>query len=224
MAETCYMCDEEATGKEHVPPKCLFPEEKDIPNSNYRKNLIVVPSCDAHNSQKSKDDEYLMVVLASCIGNNLMAVEQFNTKIVRVLEKKLQLLLTVYENRKKVYLENGSRTFAFQIDRKRVDREIDHIARGLYFDQYKSKWQNPIRIYSPNLLTLEGQDVGSVNSTTRHIDRVVAARLANARRIGENPEVFWYQIDAEPNGGILVIRACFYGGIHVNALSHPNLL
>lgn len=36
----CYMCDAEGNTKEHVPPKCIFPETKDIPNGgNYKKNL-----------------------------------------------------------------------------------------------------------------------------------------------------------------------------------------
>lgn len=30
-AQTCYMCDAPATSEEHVPPKCLFPERKDLP-------------------------------------------------------------------------------------------------------------------------------------------------------------------------------------------------
>ena len=61
--ETCYMCDASATGREHVPPRCLFPEAKDIPGKDFRKKLITVPSCDAHNFAKSKDDEYLMTIL-----------------------------------------------------------------------------------------------------------------------------------------------------------------
>ena len=30
---------------------------------DYRKNLITVPACDAHNLQKSKDDEYLQLLV-----------------------------------------------------------------------------------------------------------------------------------------------------------------
>ena len=61
---TCYMCDEESTSSEHVPPKCLFPEQKDLPEGvDLRKSLITVPSCDLHNSKKSNDDEYYSIVL-----------------------------------------------------------------------------------------------------------------------------------------------------------------
>src|SRR5207249_7535044 len=57
----CYMCDRQATSHEHVPPKCIFPERKDTDGQDLRAQLITVPSCDIHNSKKSKDDESLMV-------------------------------------------------------------------------------------------------------------------------------------------------------------------
>lgn len=65
--EYCYWCGKLATSKEHVPPKCLFPEfkdTKDVYDNSFRHNLITVPSCDEHNLVKSRDDEYLMTCLA----------------------------------------------------------------------------------------------------------------------------------------------------------------
>ena len=67
---TCYMCGNPAITKEHVPPKCLFPEKKDIGTDKYRLDLITVPSCEKHNNLKSDDDEFLMVSLAGILGNN----------------------------------------------------------------------------------------------------------------------------------------------------------
>ena len=58
---TCYMCSAPKTSVEHVPPKGLFPKSKDLPaGMNLRKQLITVPACDLHNTEKSHDDEYLM--------------------------------------------------------------------------------------------------------------------------------------------------------------------
>ena len=55
--KTCYMCEELATSVEHIPPQCLFPEQKDLPDGiDLRKQLLTVPSCDKHNSKKSQDD------------------------------------------------------------------------------------------------------------------------------------------------------------------------
>lgn len=62
MSKTCYMCDELATTVEHIPPKCIFPETKDLEDKtlNLRKKLLTVPSCTLHNNAKSGDDEYLL--------------------------------------------------------------------------------------------------------------------------------------------------------------------
>ena len=63
------MCDNLATTKEHVPPKCLFPEKKDLKDISLdlRKALIKAPSCVDHNCKKSGDDEYLFNVLSMTI-------------------------------------------------------------------------------------------------------------------------------------------------------------
>ena len=97
VEQTCYMCDEIATSDEHVPPKCIFPEVKDL-GIDYRKSPIIVPSCDAHNVRKSKDDEYLMMVLTCNITNNEVAMGQIKTKILRAWQRNpnlAELLLRV---------------------------------------------------------------------------------------------------------------------------------
>jgi hypothetical protein len=35
--QTCYMCDSTAISSEHVPPKCIFPESKDVAGKNFRE-------------------------------------------------------------------------------------------------------------------------------------------------------------------------------------------
>ncbi|UZJ61194.1 hypothetical protein OKW98_05580 [Pseudomonas sp. KU26590] len=55
---SCYYCEKPATGMEHVPPQSFFIKGQ-------RDGLISVPSCDVHNQQKSKDDEYVRAVLLS---------------------------------------------------------------------------------------------------------------------------------------------------------------
>ena len=45
---TCYMCAAPKASVEHVPPKGLFPEIKDLPAGvNLRKELITVPALTA---------------------------------------------------------------------------------------------------------------------------------------------------------------------------------
>ena len=87
------MCEKDATSEEHAPPKCLFPDEKDLPNGlNLRKDLIKVPSCESHNSAKSHDDEFLLYILCMNIATNSVALRQFFTKIRRSYKRRPALL------------------------------------------------------------------------------------------------------------------------------------
>lgn len=47
------MCESEGITKEHAPPKCIFPESKDLTDKSMdlRKNLIKVPTCVEHNKE-----------------------------------------------------------------------------------------------------------------------------------------------------------------------------
>ena len=55
----CIYCGErEATERDHIPPKCFFPEP--LPN-----DLITVPSCSVCNREYGKIDEFIRDVLIS---------------------------------------------------------------------------------------------------------------------------------------------------------------
>lgn len=222
MIKKCYMCNEPATGTEHVPPKCLFPEKKDIPDLDLRKNLISVPSCDIHNSSKSKDDEYLLFVLISHFENNKVAKRQFKSKTIRALKKNPRLL-SIYRRTTKEVILNSQKTFAFQFNYKRIQKELDHIARALYFKEFKTKWRKRIAIHSPAMLALEGKDALTVNYMTQKMATLSALFFADSPKLGENQEVFWYQIHTEPDEQRLLIRMCFYNGVEVIALPDRRL-
>ena len=81
----CYFCGAFATTREHVPPRNLFPEAKDVEGQDFRKNLITVHSCDEHNSEKSHDDQFLMVSLAGIVGNNSIGYLHGMTKVSRAM-------------------------------------------------------------------------------------------------------------------------------------------
>src|SRR4051794_39607737 len=60
LHKQCYFCGQVADGGvEHVPPRNLFPEKKDLPaeSPDYRKELITVPSCRKHNEKMSDVDQ-----------------------------------------------------------------------------------------------------------------------------------------------------------------------
>ena len=223
MDRKCYMCEKGATGDEHVPPKCLFPEKKDLPELDLRKNLMSVPSCDEHNSLKSKDDEYLLFVLISHFDNNQIAKIHFTTKIIRALKRNPRLM-TIYKKRTKDVILNGEKTLAFQFNYHRIQKELDHIARALYFKAFNTGWRKRIGIHSPAMLTLEGRDAALINQATQKMAALAAIFFSDVPQLGENPEVFWYQLHAEPENDRLVVRMCFYQGVEVIALSDPRML
>jgi hypothetical protein len=79
------MCESPATSREHVPPRCLFPDDP-----TFRKDLIKVPSCDVHNLRKSKDDELLRHILASAPGNNEHCLAIIERGVIPAFERRPQ--------------------------------------------------------------------------------------------------------------------------------------
>jgi hypothetical protein len=151
LKPTCYMCAAAKTSREHAPPKCLFPEE--IENGcELRRNLITVPSCDEHNSKKSKDDEFLrVVILVSSVAASEMAKNQFMGKLLRAVARKPRTYSQFFCD--EGTLANGA-LHALRIDRGRFEKCIDHIARAMFYDTYNAKWDLPSQVISPNFLGL----------------------------------------------------------------------
>lgn len=219
--EKCYRCDAEATSVDHVPPRCVFPEVKDLPQGvNFRKNLITVPSCELHNTARSHDDEYLLCVLVTHSDNNDVARNHFQTKILRLLGKKPWFQATLLDQLTPVML-NGEQTAAYRVDVTRVKNVLESVAHGLYFNTYKESWVNSINIIPLGLFKLEGQEF------VRHPLEQALLQLAQGlfettEKLGENPDVFFYQIHRDMEKGHLVMRMFFYGGFEIVALSSPQ--
>ena len=75
----------------HALQNAYFPKVK-MSEKDYRKSLITVPSCDDHNLRKTKDDEYLMFVLACNIVNNEVAMERRELRKFPELGEEIQSL------------------------------------------------------------------------------------------------------------------------------------
>lgn len=122
----CYLCGAEATTRDHVPPKTLFPEPRP-------SNLITVPACEQCNKAYSRDEEYFR--------NNLVAVSNY--------ENAAPVWETVrrsYKRRPAIHADLLSRSFPLHVgrvklfglkfDRTRTNRILQKIARGLVFHHY----------------------------------------------------------------------------------------
>ena len=73
------------------------------------------------------------------------------------------------------------------------------------------------------MMVMEGDNADFVNQTTQSMAAYAAILFNDMPKNGANPDVFWYQIHAEPENARLIARVCFYQGVEVIALSDPKL-
>ena len=220
MKETCYFCDKQKTSDEHAPPRCIFPEQKDTGGKDYRKNLITVPSCDAHNTNKCKDDEYLMMVLAAHYKNNQVAKNQTATKLFRSWKLNPEFAKKVVKNPRSIVID-GNVQVAFEIDNERFYRTLECIAHALYFYNYNHRIRHAFKLIAVPLLSTskDAQLVNAVRSKILIDTNILFDKIA---RLGENQEVFWYQLASEPEDRT-VMRMCFYQGFQAVLMASPDL-
>ena len=209
---------------EHVPPRCLFPERRDIAGEDHRMNLITVPSCEIHNTAKSRDDEFLMVSLAGVIGNNSIGYRHKLGKVDRAIRRSADRLL------EKVFLKK-TRPFAFEFapnkfidviwgtpDAARLQRCFDHIARGLHMHHFGIRFSGSVRFH---LGYLWAEDKNA-RTLSKFLEERAAIDLEGKERYGANPQVFFYQVTDRDQFGLYLFRLCFYGGLNVYAAFVPQ--
>lgn len=133
-ASTCYMCDEPATSREHVPPKCIFPD-------------------DAH-LRKSKDDELLRHVLACAPANNDLALRVIESGVMPSWDRRPHILETFLPNL--TPLKYGDyETASLTIDVPRFDSSVRAIVRGLFFADTGKKLLHELTVAWGALLSKE---------------------------------------------------------------------
>lgn len=218
----CYMCGKEATSNEHVPPKCLFPEQKDLHTGvDLRKQLITVPSCDEHNSAKSQDDEYLLQVLAINLPANVIAKNQFLTKIMRSINRNPRLVDQIMKHPQTVITVGKNtaethHTIAVKIDDARFDSALEHIGRALYFHHFREKWLGDIRTQPDFLLrSLNPSYAEALNKPVENIAKAADQAFKDSPYFGENPDVFKYQVVNGNKRAKILMRLHFYIGCRV---------
>lgn len=216
------MCDSPSTSKEHVPPKCLFPEAKDL-NENYRKDLISVPSCHTHNSAKSAEDEFLMISLAGIIGSNSIGYLHKFTKVTRALRRAAFRQLDQVFTKKaifKVALENNR--FVDLIwgtpDQERLEKCFDHICRGLFYHEHGKMFKGRTK----SLLGFTSTDMGNPREFQRMIRDQAELEFAGKPRLGANPEIFSYRFTDVDEHGLFLVQLRFYGGLDIYSSFIPD--
>jgi hypothetical protein len=210
------MCDDLATTKEHVPPKCLFPEKKDLKDISLdlRKALIKVPSCVNHNCKKSGDDEYLFNILSMTIQTGKYGLLNFESKIIRswtrkdrIPKLKEKLLSTARTVKiKDSASEDIYETLEITVDRERLKEVLKCCALGLYYYEFGKRYKGliySIPLFSPihdkNWIEQQNQ-----------MEDYYSNKFKNIKRKDDNPEIFQYAFYQDNFNNMLVVQMWFY--------------
>jgi len=212
----CYWCEKEATSVEHVPPKCLFPKDKDVKplfNISFRERLITVPSCDEHNMQKSNLDEYLMVTLSGKVGNNSLAYVQTQTKIERS-RKRNSKLLDIEKSEVIKIKDKELPVLWINVDTYKLNQSFESIARGLYYHENSKSFKGKLTIISK--IFNHPNDPDGTEFNIRSSEMLEHERQNWKTEVkGENKKVFSYQFSPIDGFKTQTLALNFFEGIDV---------
>lgn len=215
------MCDSPETSREHAPPLCFFPELSEI-GRDLRRNLVTVPSCADHNSNKSNDDEFFRtVILMTAAQNSDVGRHQFFRKLLRGAQRSPRAHRTFFSDQGVIAAGTGR---ALKIDRKRFDTCIDHLVRALFFDAFGRQLNLPISIVSPNLFArIESDHVVPDKQVLKTVG-VSRQFLRDEEVRGENPEVFKYRVRYVQTDDIFAFAGIFYECFEIFSFSSSQLV
>lgn len=209
--EVCYWCGKLATSREHVPPKCLFPERKDIYkvyDKSFRHNLITVPSCDEHNMEKSREDEYLMACLSGRIGNNDVAYIHNATKVRRARNRNPSMIKVEEEEVLKV----GEKEFPVQwvnVDNFKLMHSFEAIARALYFYELSKHFSGICKIVSTIFIHPDDKKWSIFNMRSANLIEKEQVFWGTQVK-GDNPDIFTYQFSPVDGFNCQTLALTFY--------------
>lgn len=155
MPDQCFLCGKPgADTREHIPPKCLFPE----PHPN---DLLTVPAHRSCNQSYSADDEYLRVALTAPSYSDPIAHRLWRTKVVRSLGRArgVKFKQKLADDTVEIPLGNltdGSTVVLpiLRVEAPRLKRSIRRIVRGIHYARHKVA-MNPATPIAVHLLKPE---------------------------------------------------------------------
>ena len=216
---TCYWCAAPATSREHVPPRCIFPELSDtIDGKNHREQLITVPACDLHNVAKSNDDEYLLYILAINILNNSVGHTQATSKVLRAFKRAKGLIERVMGTTQSVFvgeIATGKidKTVAVKVDDARLGNALEHIGRAIYFHHFGKRWTARVRTFAEFIMLIDLPDALERNERCEVLRSSANDLFSASEKYGSNQEVFFYQVLEDPSDSAQkIMRLSFYEG------------
>ena len=203
---SCYMCDAPSVSHEHAPPRCVFPKD-----DAYRKNLIRVPSCKPHNTDKSDDDALLRCLLTCGENANDLAPDMMRDEVLPKLEEKPHLIPVFLPK----LMPLGDRQGRMTIDLDRFETSIRAIVRALFY--YDSGYTSKLLTEFFIVWTALKHSKGLTEPPEYGLVRLWDKTLPPLDR-GDNPRVFRYRFDYPPDGKHGLCRMSFYEGTPIFVL------
>jgi hypothetical protein len=208
MTEECYYCNRLGTTDEHVPPRCLFPEEKDF-GIDYRKNLITVRSCDEHNSKKSGSDENLRQILVASPFNNAIGLGLVSGKWARAFKRNAKYLAQFTAGGKPIsYQLTESSKFQEGLMVKAnlddLDESLRKICAALFYYETGTKLIGNTALFTGFTAYLSE----AIQRESEHAIETIRNYFSETPRKGENPEVFYYHFECSE--GTAIFYLVFY--------------
>lgn len=206
---TCYHCDALATGREHVPPKCLFPKGR------LWSRLTTVPSCPAHNNATSKADEYLRFLLGAVMTPVPDAIKLGAARsTVRLAVKRSNNLAQYGFQWEGEVLDIGK---DFLLNTELLNACLEKMARALYFHHHggQRKLTGQLHVL-PLFIPLASNAEWNFAFGVALARTVVADHFQHGLRLGDHQEMFAYQfIEA---AGLLQVNMQFYETHHASVI------
>lgn len=128
----CAICGiREATTRDHVPPKCIFPSPRP-------EVMITVPACSKCNNGASDFDDLFKVYLSmQAAENNALGTRLFHEKTLRTLGHNNALLRKIQEETREIEVVNKNGVLETKTgilwNSKAHDAVIERTVRGLYY-------------------------------------------------------------------------------------------
>lgn len=170
-----------------------------------------MPSCEEHNTEKSKEDEYLLYVLAMSLPSNELAKHQFLTKIMRAIQRRPKLIERLLTETHEVVThdlttDTWEKTIAFRPEENRLISIFTCIGKGLYFHEKHEPWISGISVLIEFMLSFDDLNQNErLNSLVAQLDVMLATQPLK----GENQDVFAYQFIETDS--MSMARLHFYG-------------
>jgi hypothetical protein len=206
---TCYACCRKATTSEHVPPKAFFPRGRNLPRGiDLRRNLITVPSCSKHNTDKADDDEYLLFVIGTSWETGPVAQHHYFTQLRPVILA--QPRVRAFFNGAKPIVIDGQVTGMYEVEQERVERVLSLIARAIYFHHFGRRWKGELVLTVPPFMRLRAASSSEYAKMLDIVERGANSLFRDEPKHGANPSVFYYQVHQEPSSPEVFLRLAFY--------------